>query len=57
MFVHNWNTHINNSTLARCYILYAEFRFQPYLNLVNIEKNRIALFHFRVSAHRLEVET
>ena len=35
MFVQNWNTDINNSTRARCYILYADFRFQPYLNLIN----------------------
>ena len=48
MFVQNWNTD------ARWY---AEFRFQPYLNLINIEKNRFALSSFRVSAYRLEVET
>ena len=57
MFVHNWNTDINNSTHARCYTLYADFRFQPYLNLINIEKNRVALSSFRVSAHILEVKT
>ena len=34
MFVQNWNTD------ARWY---ADFRFQPYLNLINIEKNRVAL--------------
>ena len=27
------------------------------MNLIIIEKNRVALSHFRVSAHRLEVET
>ena len=37
--------------------MYADFRFQPYLNLINIENNRVALSCFRVSAHRLEVET
>ena len=57
MFVQNWNTDINNSTRARCYTLYADFRFQPYLNLINIENFRVALSRFRVSAHRLEVET
>jgi len=39
MFVQNWNTDINDSTRARCYVLYAEFRFQPYLNLINVEKD------------------
>jgi len=57
MFVQNRNTDINEYTCARCYILYAEFRFQPYLNLINIEIDRVALSRFRVSAHRLEVET
>ena len=57
MFVQNWNTGINDSTIARCYILYADFRFHPYLNLINIETNQVALSRFRVSAHRLEVET
>ena len=57
MFVQNWNTDINDSIRARCYILYANFRFQSYLNLNNIEIFRVALSRFRVSAHRLEVET
>ena len=48
---------INDSTRARCYILYDDFRFQPYLNLTNIEKNRVALSRFRASSHRQEVET
>ena len=57
MFVQNWNTDINNSTRAKCYTLYAEFRFVPYLNLINIENIRVALSRFRDSVHRLEVET
>ena len=47
MFVKNWNAYINDSTRARCYILYSNFRFQPYLNLIHIEKNHC-------HAHRLE---
>ena len=38
-------------------VIFADFRFQPYLNLINLEKDRVALSRFRVSAHRLEVET
>jgi len=56
-FVYNWNTDINDSTRARCYILYADFRFQPYLNWINIDKTRVALSLLRVSAYRLEIET
>ena len=57
MFVQNWNAYINDSTRARCYIVYANLRFQPYLNLIQIEKNRVLLPCFRVSVHGLEVET
>ena len=38
MFAYNWNAYINDSTRTRCYILYANFRFQPYLNLIHTEK-------------------
>jgi len=37
MFVQNWNTNKNDSTRARCYNVYANLRFQPYLNLIHIE--------------------
>ena len=47
MFVQNWNTDINNSTRARCYTLYADFRLQSYLILINIEK-------FVLHCHALE---
>ena len=57
LFVQNWNTDINNSTRARCYILYSNFRFQPYLNLIKTERFRVASSHFKVSAHMLDVET
>ena len=57
MQVQNWNTDINDSTRARCYILYADFRSQLYLNLINIETIYVALSLFGVSAHRLQVET
>ena len=57
MFVYNWNTDVNDSTCARCYVLYAYFMFPPYLSLINIEKVRVSLSRVRVSAHRLEIET
>ena len=57
MFVYNWNTDINDSIRAKCYIFYAVFRFQPYLNWKNIDKTRVALSRFRVLAYRLEVES
>ena len=57
MFVHNWNSDVNDSTRARCYVVYANFRFQPYLSLINIQKVCVSLSRFRVSVHRLEIET
>jgi len=38
-------------------VIFADLWFQPYLNLINIQKNRVSLLRFKVSAHRLEVET
>ena len=57
MFVKNWNVYINDSNRARCYNVYANLRFHPYLNLIHIEQNCVLLSCFRVSAHMLEVET
>ena len=52
-----WNSELDMSTRARTYRLFCNFGYQQYLNCVTIEKYRIALSRFRVSAHRLEVES
>lgn len=57
VFIQNWFSEINNSTRARTYVIFADFKFQKYLNCINIEKFRIALSRLRVSSHRLEIET
>ena len=51
-----WNSDLQNSSRAKTYRLYSDFVFQPYLNSIKIDKFRIALTRFRVSAHRLEIE-
>ena len=51
-----WNSDLDNSSRARTYRLFCNFIYQPYLSFIKIEKYRIALTRFRVSAHRLEVE-
>ena len=56
MFLQTWSSEMENTTRGRTYSLNSIFKFQPYLNVVNISKFRIALTRFRVSAHRLEVE-
>ena len=55
MFVQNQNTDANYSNLARCYSVYANYRFQPYLNLIHIDF--VLLSCFRVSANRHDIET
>jgi len=56
MFLQTWSSEMENTTRGRSYSLYSIFKFQPYLNVVNISKLRIALTRLRVSAHILEVE-
>jgi hypothetical protein len=56
-FVQNWNDRLNQSNRATFYRTFADFKFQPYLNIVNVSKFRIALTQLRVSSHRLEIET
>jgi hypothetical protein len=56
MFLQNWSCEMQNTTRGGSYSLYSSFKFQPYLNVVNVSKFRIALTRLRVSAHRLEVE-
>ena len=49
-FVQNWNDRLNQSTRATFYHAFADFKFQPYLNIVNVSKFRIALTQLRVSS-------
>jgi len=57
MFVQNWNTDKNDSTRSICYIVYADFRFQPFFDLININKFGVSLFRLRISAHSLNNKT
>ena len=56
MFLQTWSNEMENTTRGRSYRLFSSFKFQPYLNEVNISKFRMALTRFKVSVHRLEVE-
>ena len=57
IFIQKWISELSDSTRARSYILFADFKLQSYLSDVNIVKYRTALSRIRVSAHRLEIET
>lgn len=56
VFRQNWHSRLENSTRARCYIAFADFQYQNYLDVLNITKYRENLSRLRLSSHRLEVE-
>lgn len=56
VFTQEWHARLENSSRARCYITFSSFRYQTYLNVLNIGKYRKSLSQLRLSSHRLEVE-
>ena len=56
VFTQEWHSRLENSTRARCYLTFANFQYQKYLNVLNIVKYRKSLSRLRLSSHRLEVE-
>ena len=52
----DWHSRLENSTRARCFLTFADFKYQEYLDVLNIMKYRKSLSRFRLSSHRLEVE-
>ena len=57
IYTQDWHSRLEKSSRARFYVNIANFKCQTYLNALNIEKYQRSLCKFRVSAHRLEVET
>lgn len=55
-FIQNWNDQLRNSTRASTYILFADFRFSRYLDIIPVIKYRYALTRLRTSSHMLEIE-
>ena len=56
IFTQDWHSRLENSTRARCYLTFANFKYQKYLDFLNIVKYRKCLSRLRLSSHRLEVE-
>ena len=48
-FMQEWHSRVENSTRARTFINTTSFKYQPYLDIINVRK--------RMSSHRLEVKT
>ena len=55
-FVQNWSARLENSPRALFYRSFASFRFQPYLEFINIQKFSQSFSKLRRSSHRLEIE-
>ena len=56
VFIQEWLEEINNSTRAKTYSIFCDFKLQSYLTNIKIYKFRNALCKLRVSSHRLEIE-
>ena len=56
-FVQNWLSRIENSSRSLFYRNIADFKFKPYLNIINLSKYRKEMTKLRVSSHRLFIET
>jgi len=48
---------INSSSRAKTYKLFANLKFQPYLDILTITKYRKATSRLKMSSHRLQVES
>ena len=55
--VQNWNLELIESSRVRTYVLFCNFRLQPYLTWTTLERFRISLSRLKMSSHRSKVET
>jgi hypothetical protein len=56
-FIQTWMSEVEASPRADTYKLFATFGFSKYIEQININKYRAALTRFRLSSHRLYIET
>ena len=56
-FVQNHNARVQTLNRARFFNLFSSFKWQNCLNITKVPKYRNALISFRLSSHRLAVET
>ena len=52
-----WQTELNHSTRGSTYIMFSEFGFNRYLDIILVAKYRYAFTKLRTSSHRLAIET
>ncbi len=56
-FIQNWNSRLLESSRSIFYRHFANFAYQPYLDIISIRKFRVSFTKLRVCSHRLAVET
>ena len=56
-YIQNWNGESSNMSRGHVYNPISCFQYQPYLDILTIDKFRISLTKIRVSSHRLTIET
>ena len=54
-FMQTWQTKLNDSIRASTYVLFSEFGFKKYLDIILIAKYRYAVTRLRTSSHGLEM--
>jgi len=57
IFIQHWNSELIEPSRARTYVLFCNFRLQPYLTWTTLERFRISLSRLKMSSRRLTVET
>ena len=55
-FIQDWQARLNDSSRANFYTNICSFRFQPYLDCINVSKYIQAVSKLRTSSHRLAIE-
>ena len=53
VFTQQWHARLENFTSARCYLTFATFQYQKYLDNLNIVKYQISLSRLRLSSHTI----
>ena len=56
-YLHSLTEQLQESPRASTYILFHNYGYKSYLNILRIQKYRHALTRFRLSAYRLAIET
>ena len=57
IFTQDWHSRIENSSRARFYVTFTNFKRQDYSDCLKVDKFRKCFSRYSVPSHRLEIET